>query len=141
MFLANQAVCCSGNLCCGILCSLCMRHCNTKTSQHAKLGYIFLALIASLMCLLALIYGPYMSSELDFIGFFECDADDMKCIGISIVYRISFALGLLFLVSALLSLLSEPIFHTYDHGCWTLKFLLFTSILILSFWVPNSVFN
>lgn len=108
--IGNQALCCSGKMCCAFMCGACMKKCKTKTVHHARFGYIILTLVAIILSLLAIIVGPSFSEKLDTLGLIDCSTDDIKCIGTTTVYRISFSMALFFCMSTFITLIGGEIF-------------------------------
>ena len=137
-----DAVCCAGCTICQGCCSCFKSICGATFKQQIKLTYLIIMIIAMVFTLIVLYYA---SSILEpFTDYIYCSEDtggQLVCLGVSSVYRMSFALAIMHFLILLACLSKSEFSKTVNEGCWCLKILLIFAIWILFFFVPNSFFE
>jgi Serine incorporator (Serinc) len=140
--------CCAGQACCICMCGVCMRVCSTSHQHHIRIGYLLINFIAFFFGIIFLYYGEDMIKPWEkfgySIGYTGCTGPTEKvCLNQNTIYRESFTLTIFYLIMAVLSL-SKPaslINSIIKIGsCWILKVFLISMVLIITFFIPDTVF-
>ena len=133
-------LCCAGQACCGCLCGCCIKAFGTTMGQNVRMGFIVLTAMMLGIGVFAVAIGPTISDQVDHIGLVDCSGEGTECIGVSTVYRISFALGVFFLLMVLVCLVGGSFQKMIEGGCWFFKVLVILSIFGLSYFIPRDDF-
>lgn len=134
----GSAVCCAGRQCCNCLC-WCCNHIGIDKRVFSRIGYIFIAAIFSAISILLLFT---VKEALDWTGI-DCPEEaggGSVCMGVSAVFRMSFAQTLFHLLMFLICLTRTTIGSAFNDGCWLTKTLIILGFFILSMWIPNDFF-
>ena len=128
-----SALCCAGR-CCGSLCGVCSA-CGVKSKSMPRLAYVFLQI--SLLCVsFSIMYST------DFVDCFkEAESDPLApdtCYGVSVMFRMTFALFIFHLVILLMILPRNDCSSVIHDGGWCFKFLIVMAIFIGFLYVPIS---
>mmetsp|Transcript_11194 Transcript_11194/g.23296 ORF Transcript_11194/g.23296 Transcript_11194/m.23296 type:complete len:451 (-) Transcript_11194:75-1427(-) len=142
MGLVSSAACCAaeGACCAGISClSCCCRSGSSKgapSSKLAKIFYLFMVIISTILALVLRAYGDQMFFSLYSFKFGCTDGESSRCFGDQAVYRVSFGLAAFFLF-----MLAGSASRSFHRGYWGLKMALFALLIVGSFFIPNTFFN
>lgn len=125
---------------CQCLCS-CFSCCGASQKVFARIGYVIFAVIWIILSTIFLYFGHYIF-DLPFSRFLSCGSEGKAaCIGISAVYRTSFALLIFHLILCLLCTCRNEAISKLNEGAWPIKFLFIVVVFLLSFFIPNGFFK
>lgn len=140
--IALGGCCCAGEACCSCFQSIF----GTSFRQSIRLGYTMISFTLTLYLFLMLfVLTDWLSSI--FISFGFCSEETstgtsvLTCLGVGGVYRMSFALFILFILIAICCFERLGFAQLVNEGCWGLKVLLVLCLAISFSWIPNSFFD
>lgn len=136
----NSLCCCSGQALCGFMCGSCLGKLKPAGIQNARLAYVGFYCIVTLLGILTLVFAPVITDKLQILGLAECENGGVDCLGVNLVHHLSFTLGGFHLLMMLSNLIGGKISLMLEEGCWALKLLIVACLLVLSFFIPSSVF-
>ncbi len=123
------------------LCSLC-NVCGATERIYSRIGYVLFAFVWIVISTLLLFFAHYVLDG-TFIGkYLSCtDGSADVCLGISTVYRVSFALAIFHGFMGLLCTCGGELVNKLNEGAWPIKFVLVAGLFGLSFLIPNGFFQ
>lgn len=137
-----DVVCCAGCTICQGCCSCFKAICGATFKQQIKLTYLIIMIIAMIFALVVLYYASSILEPFkDYIYCSEETGGKLVCLGVSSVYRMSFALAIVHFLILLACLTKSDFSKEVNEGCWCLKLLLIFALWILFFFIPNSFFE
>lgn len=138
--LISNTICCAGNCLCHAVANICGDAQKINPKLFSRIGFILLSLISVGVSLLVLFYASPLLEP--FNRFVKCpNTDNLQCLGISSVYRMSMSLVILHLVTILFSSCGKNCAKVFNRDCWTFKLLLVFGMYIVLFFVDNSIFS
>jgi hypothetical protein len=138
--LISNALCCAGNCLCHAINNICSDTMKINPKLFSKIGFILLNLFAVGFSLIILFYGENLLKP--FNEYIKCpSSDNLDCLGISSVYRMSLALVVMHGVVILFSLCGKKVGDVLNKHCWTFKLILIFGIYFAFLFVDNSFFT
>lgn len=132
---------CIGGTAFQFLCSA-FQICGATEKVYARIGYVMFAFFWIIISVLFLYFGHYILDVPFISGYIECYGDPKEvCLGISAVYRTSFALATFHGLMGLLCTCGGQLISKINEGAWPVKFITVVLIFVLSFFIPNSFFR
>lgn len=135
----SSAFCCAGNCLCHAVNNICSDTMKINPKLFSKIGYILINLLGVAISLIVLFFGQNLLQP--FNDHIKCpNSDNLDCLGISQVYRMSLALALLHGIVILFSLCGKNVANVVNRHCWTFKLLLVFGLYFAFLFVDNSYF-
>ena len=135
-------ICCSGNCLCILFKNSFASCMEISPKIFSRIGYIFLSISSVIISLIILFYGSIILKP--FNSWIKCpeinNEDELFCLGISSVYRMSMALVILHLIIIISYSCSKKISLAINNGCWSLKLLIILGLYFSFLFINNSVF-
>ncbi|CAG8578338.1 6512_t:CDS:2 [Ambispora gerdemannii] len=125
------------------VCSLGCKSCNCNNSIATRIGFAIIFLLNSMLAWIMLSDWAIKKLESITYDYLKLNCPEGTCYGVLAVHRICFALSLFHF---LLGVLVTGVYDTHDkrasiqNGWWGPKILLWISLLITSFFIPNQFF-
>ncbi|CAG9326312.1 SERINC3_3 [Blepharisma stoltei] len=127
----GSIICSVGTSCCSCLCNACSSSLDAPARLDRKLEHLSILIVAICIGLLLYYFGDDALSFLEFLGL-------TPITGQQAIYHESFSLAIIFLFILIFTLIDESIIN---RGCWTVKFLCFLCVCLLSFAMGDSFFE
>jgi serine incorporator 1/3 len=138
--IISNAICCAGNCVCHAMNNICSDTMKINPKLFSKIGFIIINLLGVAISLIILFFGSNLLQP--FNKHINCpESNNLDCLGISQVYRMSFSLAILHFVVIFFSLCGKNVASVINRHCWTFKLLLVFGIYIAFLFVPNSFFS
>ena len=137
--LIKNIFCCAGNCLCYACNNICEDSKKINPKLFARIGFIILGLISVGFSLFILYYGAGILKPFD--SFIQCPKENnLDCLGISSIYRMSFTMVCLHFIVILFSLFGQNCANVLNRDCWTFKILFICGVYFGFLFIPNSFF-
>lgn len=127
-------------ICFGIVCQ-CMCECCRLTlgsfKQQVRLSYV----IQLIVCITLLFLVSWITPVLKFLTIFGISCPNNACIGVSVVYRMSFSLSVIHGFILLCLLCRNDFSRAINEGCGAFKILLLIGTFFGALFIPNGFFE
>lgn len=130
------AASCAGSFCASCACSGCAKLCNIKTSTAARIPYLVIMFLGTVLALVVRYWGKEWVVSLYWFSVNLCSS--AECVGFPAAYRVSFTLFFFFFIHAVFMVGNCLKFHSQY---WVWKVLILLGTLILAFIIPNAFFD
>ena len=142
----SELLCCIGTQACSCFCMLFASGCGLPRKTFYRIGYILFSLIWIGIALIILYWAAPALKYLGLSHFISCPSnsflakdDDLSCLGVSAVFRVSLVLAIFHFILCLLCLCGGSCISSLNEGAWPLKIIVVLLAYIGSFFISNSV--
>ncbi|EGR28880.1 membrane protein tms1, putative [Ichthyophthirius multifiliis] len=140
--IALEAACCAGKEFCSVICTFFKCCCKMTMSQQIRLSYVILN---SLLFAFTIIVLHYIRDLFSYFARYlhcpEASGGQSQCLGSSSVYRMSFALAILYLAVLIAVYARNQCSKLFNEGLWCIKISAVLGMYISFMFVSDSFFN